>query len=461
MVLPFASIISKVFFCSLADRHRAYKLVFTCFLFTALLGYGSFGILPFFIDTPSKDRGLVLPIWIFICIMASTATISMSVVGSLSDAFAMDSSRKNNLNYGFIRVWGTLGWGIASLVLAYLNGIKQLPFLVPGLIMTIVLIVIDLLAVILWPKKSDFNLDKSASDSSLEDVINAITQIENRGSNIGSTAGDNSKTTGYGTMGDRIEMKNSQLPNVQARKTPSNLKLQWLLLKGVAKRRKSLFRYMVLFTCSGALIALQWSYLFLYLQKIYTESFTFISSLSMVGQAICGELPFFILSNVIIKRCGRSFTLSLSIMSLGLRYLLYRYLLPNSSMYFVLLTESLAGPSFGLFYVIMTEVGLEYSDCEDVVSEFVRSRLVENNPEEIKKLRQALRATMQSLMSACYEGLGVGIGSIVGGLVIDNFGFEILWTGAAITALFLGVANLAIDALKIPVLVDRRAMSSP
>lgn len=462
MFLPFASIVAKVFFCSLADRHRAYRLLFIIFLFTALLGYGSFGILPFFIDRPSKDRGLELGRWILIGIMCSVATISMGVISSLSDAFAVNSAKKNKTNYGFIRVWGTLGWGASSLLLGFINETDKLPFLVPGLIMTIAFISLELVINISWRSKSDFELDMSASDVGLEDVVSAVTQNNQRADASTVTIADCKVCAqDYGTIdeNDRANVidATSFKTEVTSTKEVSDLKIQWILFKEVAKRRPSLFRYMTLFVISGALISLQWSYLFLYLKNIYSSNFTFISSLSMVGQSLCGELPFFILSKIIIKRCGRNVTLSISIISIGIRYLMYQYLLPNASMYFILLTESLAGPGFGLFYVVMTGVGLDYSDCEGVIVKIINDGIVDNSPAEIQRLRQALRATMQSLMSACYEGFGVGIGSVVGGVVIDQYGFRILWLYSSSIAIILGLTNLVIEFCFSASFADREA----
>lgn len=461
MVLPFVTIVAKIFFCSLADRHRAYRTFFVCFLAAALFGYGSFGILPFFIVPQPKTQGLNLATWILICIMTSVATVSMGVISCLSDAFAMNSSKKNNSSYGFIRVWGTLGWGSSAILISFINQSDKLPFLVPGILTTIILISIDIITAIYWPNSDDFNLDKSASDMDVEDVVSVLakeTRVRPLKVKVPDES-DNEKrpTNNYGTYDTNTADVQTQSAREQTQITnSSDVMIQWLLFREVAKRRRSLFRYMILFTISGALIALQWSYFFLYLDKIYHADFAFISGLSMVVQSILGELPFFILSECIISKLGRSHTLSLSIVSIGVRYFLYQYLLPISSMYFVFLTEIFQGPNFGLFYVVMTEVGLDYSDCEEAIIKIVEEGLVDNNQKQIEKLRQALRATMQSLMSACYEGLGVGIGSIIGGLIIDNHGFESLWIWAGITATTLGLANLLIEISGLPFFVDRR-----
>lgn len=462
MILPFVTIGSKLLFCSLADRHRAYRSFFVGFLISALIGYGSFAVLPFLIERPPENTDTNKLTFGLICLMTSVATISMSVISCLSDAFAVNSAKKYNTSYGSIRLWGTIGWGVSALALTFLSQIEQLPLLVPGLIMTIILISIDILAAVLWPRRDDFKLDKSASDMGVEDVVSVLAQQNSQTKPPGpielkEMRGEAQAPTSYGATSKQPSSLVVEFASPHQYVDISSVKMQWILFKEVAGRRLSIFRYMSLFTISGALIALQWSWFFLYLKEIYTEkNVSYISSISMIGQSMLGELPFFLISQRVIKLLGRSHTLSVSIASIGVRYLLYEYLLTNASMYFVLVTESLQGPNFGLFYVVMTEVGLDYSDCEEAIVSTVRRGIVANNPEQIDKLRQALRATMQSLMSACYEGLGVGIGSILSGPVIDNYGFSTLWFYAALIAFALGLFNFLIDVFGITLLADRR-----
>lgn len=462
MVLPFVTIVAKLFFCSLADRHRAYRTFFIYALIAALIGYGSFGILPFFIQPQPKNLGLNHITWALICLMTSVSTISMGVISCLSDAFAMNSSKKNNSSYGFIRLWGTLGWGASAFLIAFINQTDSLPILVPGLLLLIALIGFDIIAVILWPDKDDFKLNKSSCAINFEDIVG--NSLDNHTpSDMHDQKVDQFAKNVYGSTEStgNFEIRNShrgQTDQLQGRNI-STVKIQWLLFKEIAQRRKSIFRYMILFTISGALISLQWSYFFLYLKNIYEADFTYISGLSMVGQSMLGELPFFVLSKQALDFLGRSHTLSVSIMSLGVRYLLYQFLLPNSSMYFVLLTETLQGPSFGLFYVVMTEVALDYSDCEDAIVKVANQGLIQSNPEQLEKLRQALRATMQSIMSACYEGLGLGVGAIVGGLVIDSYGFSDLWIWSSCLAIALGAINSLIELFDLSFL-DKKRLST-
>ena len=452
-ILPFVTIGTKVVFCSLADRHRAYRLFFVIFLTTALLGYGSFAVLPFFVAPPPESEGLKRGTFAMICIMTSVGTISMSVISCLSDAFAVNSAKRYGTSYGMIRLWGTIGWGIASLLLSFINQTDKLPLLVPGLIMTIVLILIDIIATLTWRVADDFKLSKSISDVGIEDVETVLTKVSQstwKPNDIGEKRGES-----YGTTQTNGSSSNVRPQPPTETIDISSVEMQWILFKQVATRRKSIFRYMTLFTISGALISLQWSYFFLYIEKIFEKDFSYISGLSMFGQSILGELPFFILSQYIIKLLGRSHTLSISIASIGCRYLLYEYVLPKY-MYMILITEMFQGPNFALFYVVMTEVALEYSNCEGAIVSIVQAGIVPNDLVQIRQLQGQLRATMQSIMGSCYEGLGVGLGSLIGGFFIEYYGFESLWFYSSLLALFLGLTNLVIDLLGIVIFPDKQ-----
>lgn len=444
MVLPFASIFVKTLFCSVADRRSAHRKFFLAFLFLALLGYGSFGILPFFLDPIKEQDGLVVWRWIVICIMTSIATLAMAVLTCLSDAFAVNSARAHSgTSFGYIRVWGTIGWAMSSFLVAFINQSEFFPYLVPGLLWTICAITIDILLHATWSNKDDYKLKESASGQTTDDIIKKINAIEDSEMNTPFPIehSNQNQTANYGTTDASTSQAFQEEPS--SRKI-SKLHLQWLLFKFVAARRPSLFRYLTLFTVAGALATLQWSYFFIYLEKIFegsTQEFSFFSGLSMIGQSLLGELPFFILAKPLINCIGRSNALSLSIAAVGVRYFLY-YVLPTLGGYFVLMTEMFQGPSFGLFYVVLTSVGLDYSDFDEAILDVVSKNLASNNFEEIDRLRHCLRSFMMSLASASYEGLGAGLGSVIGGFVIELYGFEKLWFWSSVIAIVLGLSTI-------------------
>lgn len=237
---------------------------------------------------------------------------------------------------------------------------------------------------------------------------------------------------------DSDEMKSAQF---------ASFKMQLILLGMILKRRKSLIRYLLLFVLAGFFMSMHWNYFFLYLEEIYYDEFAIISALSMVGQSILGELPFFILSRKVIDYFGRSYTLSISLISIGLRFLLYGYMLPNYTMYLIVFADCLQGPNYGLFYVVMTEVGLEYSFCdEETIDELAaRGDIDRTNKRQVDAIRLSLRSTVQSMAYACYEGVGVGFGSLAGGWLKHNYGFRVLWTSTAIASISIGLINAVVE----------------
>lgn len=436
MILPFVTMASNVFVCSLADRHQAHRCLFLWFLVVALIGYGSYGILPFFVAPQLEERGLNIATWTMICIIATVSTIAMSVITCLSDALAMNSSIRRDTSFGKIRVWGTLGWGLGSLLLSFINQSTKLPLLVPGLIMTTVLILADVLAVAFWPNKNDFELERPSLATVCQDSM-----LDSGTAGCPGDGKDNSSDASYRSRSlsaTPAQLLTSEKSTVDV----SSSKIQWELFREVAKRRSSIFVYMGLFTLSGAIISVQWSYFFLFLKSIHPAEFAFVSGFAMTIDSVI-EVPFFLLSEQMIQILGRNHTLGFSFASMGARFLLYNYLLPNSSIYLVIIPELLQGPSFGLFYVVMTEVANEYSECEDAIAKVIKEGLVPDTADNIRRLRQSLRATMQSVVSACYEGLGLGLGSILGGLVIEYYGFANLWFYSALVSLSVGFATSA------------------
>lgn len=229
----------------------------------------------------------------------------------------------------------------------------------------------------------------------------------------------------------------------------TSLRMQILILCLILKRRKTLIRFLILFVLSGFFMSMHWNYFFLYLDQIYHDHFEFISAFSMITQSLLGELPIFILSRSFIDYFGQSHTLSISIITIGLRFLLYAYFLPHVNMYYIAIADAFQGPNYGLFYVVMTEVGLEFSYCDDATIEKLAEmgEINPNDKRQVDAIRLSLRSTIQSVAFACYEGIGVGIGSLVGGWLVACYGFDILWAFMAFGSILVGLVNIIVEIL--------------
>ena len=204
-----------------------------------------------------------------------------------------------------------------------------------------------------------------------------------------------------------------------------------------------------------------------------------------------GEIPLFLIAHKIIQLVGPILSLCISLSAFGFRYLCYGFLLDKhpGQYWDVLLIETLQGLTFSLFYTVMTHVAQYYADKADKIMITEGSMLVvaenghsnelsqsrqssiddmaegefESNmsgqskmdslrprtvPESKRKVVAKPNATMQGLMSACYEGLGLGVGSLLAGYLTDKFDVFIIWKIAGFFSLALVIFNLVIELIK-------------
>ncbi|XP_023160958.2 major facilitator superfamily domain-containing protein 6 isoform X2 [Drosophila hydei] len=160
--------------------------------------------------------------------------------------------------------------------------------------------------------------------------------------------------------------------------------------------------------------ALIWNFLFIYLEELakpFDNGTNFIKTLEglvMSIQCFGGELPFFFMSGWILKRIGHVNAMSLVLFGFGVRFILYSML---QNPWYILPIELLNGVTFGLFYATMASYA-------SIVAP------------------PGTEATMQSLVGAIFEGIGVSMGSQIGGQLFDAVGaritFEIFGIGAFI-----------------------------
>ncbi|KAJ1524888.1 hypothetical protein ONE63_009752 [Megalurothrips usitatus] len=150
-----------------------------------------------------------------------------------------------------------------------------------------------------------------------------------------------------------------------------------------------------------------WQFLFWHLEDLAGTNMQWIKALeglAAVVQCVGGELPFFFLSGWIIKRLGHINVMSLVLFSFGIRFILYSIL---SNPWLCLPIELLQGVTFGLFYSTMAS----YASILSV---------------------PGTEATVQGLVGAVFEGVGVALGSFIGGAVYYAY------SGAAMFGIFGG-----------------------
>ncbi|CAO1428232.1 unnamed protein product [Diamesa hyperborea] len=165
--------------------------------------------------------------------------------------------------------------------------------------------------------------------------------------------------------------------------------------------------------------AMIWNFLFWHLENLAAaqegcdklSSIKTLQGLVMGIQCFGGELPFFFLSGWLLKKIGHVNAMSLVLLGFAVRFFCYSLL---TNPWWVLPIELLNGVTFGVFYSTMASYA---------------SILAPPGTE----------ATIQGLVGAVFEGIGVSMGSLIGGLLMQNIGGSATFKLFSILHYFTGV----------------------
>ncbi|XP_055609461.1 major facilitator superfamily domain-containing protein 6 [Uranotaenia lowii] len=190
------------------------------------------------------------------------------------------------------------------------------------------------------------------------------------------------------------------------------------------------FRVVVYFlwcVAVGLGTALIWNFLFWHLEDLASaqqgcDHAAWIKTLEgivMSIQCFGGELPFFFLSGWILKKIGHINAMSVVLLGFGVRFLLYSLLVDP---WWVIPIEFLNGITFGLFYATMASYA-------SIVAP------------------PGTEATMQGLVGAVFEGVGVSCGSLLAGHLFFNVGGSQTFRYFGIAALILCAVHATVQFL--------------
>lgn len=505
MVLPFSAVFTKPFFCALADRHRRYRLYFILGLLFTLLGFGSYTFLPFFPQFVTEHGRTA---WYLLVVFTVIGYTAFGVVWSLGDAYAANVSHRTGESFGLIRLWGTIGWGVAGAAVGAISPYLELPEMVLGFLIFIGSLVFEIIVLSFWPHREDFEMGDSH--------VPAHKSIEKKRASLPPTRGINqlaticekpetTKTSPAADQQDTLMFAMSQLKSGQLtiKRTESNsldiitrvklsgadckvidkldrtiselvrasdkmaadverayerkkiANLQMTIFRMVARKHKSLIKYLVLYVIMGAIYNIHSSYFFLHLERLAHEGkggdFSTLVGMCLVAQAV-GETFCFAIAPWVVRKLGRDGSISLNALAYGFRYFGNGLGIPLISPYVAILTESLQGINYGIFYYLITDTALHYVQLVDeVIPELIEKRLIDKSA-DMSQVRSTLRATMQGVFSGAFDGLGFGLGSIIAGLVLETHDYEELWcysgAGALVFLLLHGFYELTSRVLR-------------
>ncbi|XP_065076312.1 major facilitator superfamily domain-containing protein 6 [Ochlerotatus camptorhynchus] len=311
----------------------------------------------------SEVKGLYQFWLLFLLLILSWA--GMAVVVSVGDAICFDMLGDRPHLYGNQRLWGSIGWGIFSLLAGFLvdqfsNGKATKDYTVV-FYMTIVIISVDILV-------------------------------------------------------------SSKLKHTQTR-------LSTNIVRDVSQIFASV--RIVVFFCWCALVglgtALIWNFLFWHLEDLaslqegcgHTTWIKTLQGIVMSIQCFGGELPFFFLSGWILKKIGHIHAMSVVLLGFGVRFVLYSLLVDP---WWVIPIEFMNGITFGLFYATMASYA-------SIVAP------------------PGTEATMQGLVGAVFEGVGVSLGSLLAGNLFFKVGGSKTFRWFGVGALILFVVHVFIQFL--------------
>lgn len=405
-ILPFVALLAKPMVCSVADKYAAHHRCLLFFIFTTIIGYGSLALYPFFPDLILNHKQAV---WVLYCVAAFIGNTSMCVVNSIGDSLAINSCQRKDTSYGQYRLWGPVGFGIFGAIWGIANEIPSMPKYTPGIITMVAILIMNSLFLAFWYDREEFKV-----------VNRVVPQVIDSNPNYGSTQFDGRVDGDMNVNGDVMV----ETPKV------GRTALLWRLFK----LHPSIFAYLFLFTFCGIMTGIHWQFFFRYLEQVAASdntSFSTVATLALPVQALGGELVFFMCAGAILEKIGASMTLVVCLLSFTARYLFYAFLIPNVSVYWILLVELLQGPAFGLMYCVLTHQASYYSEKIDDIVAYSAS------PSDTR-LKNSLHATLQGVLGAAFEGLGLGFGAIIGGLSYDANPI-LMWKIAGFSALIVAV----------------------
>ncbi|XP_055536477.1 major facilitator superfamily domain-containing protein 6 isoform X1 [Wyeomyia smithii] len=309
----------------------------------------------------SEVKGLYQFWLLFLFLILSWA--GMAVVVSVGDAICFDLLGDRPHLYGNQRLWGSVGWGIFSLLAGFL---------------------VD-----------QFSNGKTTKDYT---VVFYMTII---------------------IIGFDIVVS-SKLKHTQTR-------LSTNILADVGKIFVS-FKVVIFFLWCilvGFGTAMIWNFLFWHLEDLaslqqgcdHTAWIKTLEGIVMSIQCFGGELPFFFLSGWILRKIGHVHAMSLVLLGFGVRFLLYSLLV---NPWWVIPIEFMNGITFGLFYATMASYA-------SIVAP------------------PGTEATMQGLVGAVFEGVGVSLGSLLAGNLFEKIGGSRTFRLFGATALVLFVVHVVIQ----------------
>ncbi|XP_050441930.1 major facilitator superfamily domain-containing protein 6-B-like [Adelges cooleyi] len=338
--VPILNVLVRPFAGFTTDRWRCRRAVFLGASLANVFLTPALHIIPSLTDQQKADGVDVWTtygFWLFLLVITLRMTLWM-IGDVLQDTICMGILGKDTAKYGGQRIFGAVGWGISSAFVGwcvdlYSKGQPVKDYL-PAYIFSMVLSIIHFVVA-----------------SRLDTSQNASTK--------------NDKSVGK-----------------------------------VLKDVKVAF-FLVWATIAGVFTAFVWYYLFIHIEHL-TEFYhperkpwiKTIEGFSFTVQCCIGELPIYVMSDIILKKIGHMTAFSVSFVMFSIRFFLYSII---KDPVWILPVELINGVSFAMAFLS----GISYA---------------------AKVAPAGSEGTLQGLFGMAFQGLGISLGCFVAGYTFDTMG---------------------------------------
>lgn len=236
-------------------------------------------------------------IWSLFCVLMLFASVFTGVLTSITDSLVMKVAETNNSNFGQMRVWGTIGWGLVSYAVGHLNKLenKYVPLYTPGILLFVVLQLIDLVLMLSHLKRlreacKNSELKRERRLTLQETIEQSINQSMNQHANQA-----NSEFS-IRSANHSIEQSNASKEQLsrKADEEKSNHVHKKQIMKFVfltCRAHPMLIKYIFICVIVGLCTALNWNYLPLFLGELQAKDTNLVGLTSFV-QCFGSEMPF-------------------------------------------------------------------------------------------------------------------------------------------------------------------------
>ena len=361
------------------------------------------------------DKSLI---WILFCVLMVLGQVGQGVLTSITDSLALRAAELEGSNFGQIRMFGSIGYGLLALFIGWLNNLDTafLPRYVPGLLLFIFLQLVDCV-LILWNLEEIRMKDLKPSKYPIKTISQCVVK------------------------GCSEERSSDDLVKNNPKKQMCKLVLRTFY------RYPMLAKYVFICVVMGVMTGLNWNYFPVFLESELANGDSILIGYAALVQCFAGEIPFLYFASRIVDRISVKGSLSLVLFAFACRYLLYSFFTPSTA-YYILFVETLQGLTFGLFYYVMNHLAHGYGKkmAKVELDYRIKSARARSDLVEVAELTEddSAFATMQGVLCGAFEGFGAGLGSLLSGLLIRHFGWTILWYLASGTSFVVFVLDFVL-----------------